>query len=374
MKILYVTTIGGTMRFFKTFIKELIDAGHTVDIATNTNLSPVASYYSEWGCKVHKISCSRSPLEKNTLKAISEIKKIVSDNQYDIVHCHTPIAAMCTRLACRKARKKGTKVFYTAHGFHFYKKAPFKNWMMFFPIEWLCSFMTDKIITINKEDFVRAQKRMHAKNICYVPGVGFETDNISTDHAGRESKRKELGILDDSIAVLSVGELNANKNHEVILKAISKLEDKNIVYVICGKGNKKEYLESLAKELGIEKQLILAGYRTDVAEIYKSCDIFAFPSKREGLPVSVMEAMASGLPCVVSDIRGNRDLVLDGENGFLCKPTDVDSFSEKICKLAENPNMRESMAFAGKTMVKKFDQSSVMPEMKKIYGIVGGKK
>ena len=368
MRILYVTTIGGTMRFFKTFIKELIDAGHTVDIATNTDLSPVASYYSEWGCKVHKISCSRSPLEKNTVKAISEIKKIVSDNQYDIVHCHTPIAAMCTRLACRKARKKGTKVFYTAHGFHFYKKAPFKNWMMFFPIEWLCSFMTDKIITINKEDFARAQKRMHAKNICYVPGVGFETDNLSTDHAARESKRKELGIPDDSIAVLSVGELNANKNHEVILKAISKLEDKNIIYVICGKGDKKDYLEKLAEELGMKERLILAGFRNDVSEIYRCCDVFAFSSFREGLSVSLMEAMNGGMPVICSKIRGNVDLIDDGKGGFLFDPFSVDSAVSALKKFTALENTEE-IAQYNRNKLEEFKLERVNKKMFEIYGL-----
>ena len=154
MKILYVTTIGGTMRFFRSVIKELLDAGHVVDIAANEKTSPVAPCYREWGCTVHQIDPSRSPLNKGNLMAIKQIKKLVTENHYDIVHCHTPVAAMCTRLACRKARKSGTKVFYTAHGFHFYKGAPRKNWLIFYPIEKFCARWTDLLITINKFDII----------------------------------------------------------------------------------------------------------------------------------------------------------------------------------------------------------------------------
>ena len=159
MKILYVTTMGGTMIFFNEFIKGLIEAGHSVDIASNTELFPVPSYYEEWGCNIFSISCTRTPFNKGTVRAVGELKKLVAENNYDIVHCHTPIAAMCTRLACRNARKKyGMKVFYTAHGFHFFKGAPLKNWLVYFPVEWFCSFFTDTLITINQEDYAFAKK------------------------------------------------------------------------------------------------------------------------------------------------------------------------------------------------------------------------
>ena len=164
MKILYVTTIGSTMNFFKSFIGELISEGHTVDIACNNSKSPVPEIYSDWGCNIYPISCTRSPMNKGTVKAISELKKIVAENKYDIVHCHTPIAAMCTRLACKDLRKNGVRVIYTAHGFHFYNGAPKKNWLMYYPVEKICAKYTDTLITINKEDYEFAKKKMKAKN------------------------------------------------------------------------------------------------------------------------------------------------------------------------------------------------------------------
>ena len=178
MKILYVTTIGITMTFFKQLIRELLDDGHTVDIICNEDNEKVPACYREWNCNIYHHSCSRFPLSKGNLQAISQIKNLVSENQYDIVHCHTPIAAMCTRVACKKLRKEGLKVIYTAHGFHFYKGAPMLNWLVYYPIEKICSFWTDVLITINQEDYELAKHKMRAKKVEYVSGVGIDVDKF----------------------------------------------------------------------------------------------------------------------------------------------------------------------------------------------------
>ena len=157
MKILYVTTIARTMVFFKNFIHLLIGKGHTVDIATNETNRKVPEEYRLWNCQIHQIDTSRSPLSKSNLTAYKQLKTLVETGEYDIVHCHTPVAAMITRLTCRGVRKKGTKVFYTAHGFHFYKGAPKLNWLIYYPIEKICSYFTDVLITINKEDLNRTK-------------------------------------------------------------------------------------------------------------------------------------------------------------------------------------------------------------------------
>ena len=334
MKILYVTTIGGTMVFFQSFIKQLIDQGHTVDIACS-QADKIQPCYLEWGCRVYPLSCSRSPLNKGNLTAIREIKALVREQGYDIVHCHTPIAAACTRLACRKARRQGTKVIYTAHGFHFYTGAPLKNWLIFYPIEKLCAYFTDLLITINKQDYDRAQKKLRAKKICYIPGVGIDVEKFASVQIDRKEKREELGIPENAFLVLSVGELNENKNQSVVIRALAQLNDPNVHYIIAGQGGMKDTLERLAKELGLEKQVQLLGFRRDVAELYQAADVFVHPSFREGLPVSIMEARAAGLPVVCSDIRGNSDLV---NGAFRFVPTDYAGLAEvlaKVCDRAE---------------------------------------
>ena len=348
MKILYVTTVGSTMGFFKSFIRMLLDGGHTVDIATNDKAVPVQAYYREWGCNVYQISCTRSPLNKGSVSAIQEIKKIVTENGYDIVHCHTPIAAMCTRLACKDLRKKGVRVIYTAHGFHFYAGAPKKNWLIYYPVEKVCAKHTDTLITINQEDYAFAKEKMNAKEIVYIPGVGIDVDRFANITVDRNEKRAALGIPEDAYLLLSVGELNKNKNHEVVIRALAEIGDEKMHYAIAGAGGLKDELENLAKELGVEKRVHLLGYRTDVAELYHVSDIFVFPSFREGLSVSVMESLASGLPVICSKIRGNVDLVENGVTGYWANPFDYKTFVEGILKIQNDGQMKDKCNEASK--------------------------
>ena len=305
MKILYVTTVGGTMTFFKSIIKELIEDGNIVDIATNNSVSKVQDFYYELGCKVFTISTSRSPTSSGNLRAVKQIREIAKD--YDIVHCHTPLAAAATRLACKGLRKSGLKVVYTAHGFHFYQGAPLKNWIIYYPIEKMCSRWTDLLITINKEDYQLAQQKLKASANMYIPGVGIDVKRFANTVVDKKKKRDELAIPMECKMILSVGELNRNKNHKLVIEALGRMNNDQIHYAIAGKGNQKENLQKLADNLNVNLHLL--GYRSDVAELYKVADLFILPSIREGLNVSTMEAMAAGCSVLVSKIRGNTDMV-----------------------------------------------------------------
>lgn len=374
MKILYVTTIGSTMVFFRKFVEKLIKDGNRVDIATNETISVVPEFFENLGCKIYSIDTSRSPFSKGNLVAINQIKKIVLEGKYDIVHCHTPIASMCTRLACRKVRKRGTKVFYTAHGFHFYKGASLKNWLIFYPVEKVCSYFTDVLITINQEDYALAQKKMKAKKIEYVPGVGIDLEkfgDVSVDkNMIRRAKRDELGIQQDAKLLLSVGELNENKNHEVVIRAIASMDNKiknNLYYIIAGKGKRQEYLQDLINGLGLAKQIKLLGYRTDIRELCLTADIFCFPSYREGLGLAALEAMACGLPILTSNIHGINDYSEDGLTGFKCSPNDVMGFSENIVKMINNPDLFIKFGKYNQEVVKKYDVKNIIEIMNSLY-------
>lgn len=361
MKILYVTTVGITMGFFKDFIKELVDEGHQVDIATNETEYKVPDFYRDLNCKIYAIDCTRSPFHKGNLKAIKQIKQLVINNQYDIVHCHTPIAAMCTRIACHKLRKKGTKVFYTAHGFHFYKGAPLKNWLLYYPVEKICAHFTDVLITINQEDYALAKRKMKAKRVEYVPGVGIDLEKFSNIIVDKVAKRKELGIPEDALMLFSVGELNENKNHETVIRAIA---DMDVYYMIAGKGDLYEYLQSMIEELGMTERVKLLGFRNDIKELCEISDIFIFSSFREGLSLSLMEAMACGKPIVCSRIRGNTDLI-DKNGGALFDPHSVEECQEAI-QIVIMSN-REKMVVYNQEKVKLFSDEKVLQNIKNIY-------
>lgn len=372
MKILYTTTIGETMTFFKSLIKELVEEGHVVDIGTNEDTSKVPEIYRELGCKIYQISWSRSPFAVGNIKAVSELRNVVKQGSYDIVHCHTPIGAACTRLACRVFRNKGVRVIYTAHGFHFYKGAPLLNWLLYFPVEWLCSWFTDVLITINQEDYAFAQKHMHAKKIVYVPGVGIDLEKFNNNLS--ESRiaeiRQELSVQSDEKMLLSVGELNKNKNHEVVIRALAKLDNPKIKYFIAGRGGLQKYLEDLIVKLGLQNQVKLLGYRDDIAKLYACSDLCVFPSIREGLGLAALEGMASGLPLICADNRGTRDYAEDGDNAIVCKYNDVDAFADAIRCLIGDEKMCDYMGRTSKKIARCYELTNVVGIMKEVYGKV----
>ena len=370
MKILYVTTISNTMSFFVEHIKMLYNEGHVVEIACAEGTKPLNPIYHELGCKVHIIPFSRSPFSKSNLKAYKMLKHLVEAEHYDIVHTHTPNASMLARLACRKLRKKGTRVFYTAHGFHFFKGAPLKNWLIYYPIEKLCARFTDVLITINKEDYALAQKKMHAKKMCYVPGVGIDLSKIQNIECNRDELRKSMGVPEDCILLTSVGELSKRKNHQVVIKAVAKLKNKKLHYVIAGQGALLPYLIKLARQLGVEHQIHFLGYRSDVCQIYRSSDLFILPSLQEGLPVALMEAMACAMPVLCSRIRGNTDLIENSRGGFLFSPDDDGELSLLLKKIIDDENVRKEFGRLNKETIESFGIGKILSCMREsVYGV-----
>ena len=363
MRILYTTTIGLTMIFFRGLVKQLIEAGHTVDIAANEDDYQVDDFYRQLGCKVFQVNWQRSPLKTSNLKAIKKLKSIISDGNYDIVHCHTPVAGFCTRYACRKLRKQGLRVFYTAHGFHFFSGAPAKNWLLYYPIEKISAHWTDVLITINKEDYQLACKSLKAKQIKYVPGVGIDVDRIKNTKVNRAEKRKEFGFSEKDFVFMSTGELSKRKNHQTVVKALNKINDDSLKYLIVGEGAEEKNLITLSQNLGVDDRIVFAGYRKDVAELLKSADAFAFPSTQEGLPVALMEAIAAGLPVVCSKIRGNVDLLKDGFD-FVYDCNDSDGFASGMQRIIDGEYKPENVVD-----INLFDTGKVNEIMLSIYNL-----
>ncbi|MBE6813818.1 MAG: glycosyltransferase family 4 protein [Ruminococcaceae bacterium] len=363
-KFLVITSVASMVdQFLMPNIQMLKDMNYDVHVAcnfekgstcSNERIQELKQKLGELKIKYFQIDFARNVLDfQGNLQAYRQVVSLIKENQYDLVHCHSPIGGLVTRLACIKARKNGTKVIYTAHGFHFYKGAPLLNWLIYYPVEKLCSYFTDTLITINQEDFALAKKKMKAKKVEYVPGVGIDLSRFQNVQVDRSAKRKEIGVPEDATLILSVGELNENKNHEVIIRAISQLNNPNVHYAIAGKGDKESYLSELAGALGVAEQVHLLGYRTDVAELYKTADIYTLPSIREGLNVSLMESMASGLPCAVGNIRGNTDLI-DENGGVLFDPHSVDD-----CKDALNSLLKSDFTKMGEYNAEKIKSFSV---------------
>ncbi|MCL2096541.1 MAG: glycosyltransferase family 4 protein [Oscillospiraceae bacterium] len=355
----------------------------TVTEHINSFHLPYLKYFKDRGCEVHvatyggeeilycdkkyNIAVRRSPFRLDNIKAYFQLKKIIESEKYDLIHCHTPMGGLLGRLCGRKQRKKGMKILYTAHGFHFYKGAPLINWLLYYPMEKICSYITDGLVTINHEDYALAKKKMRAKKIYYIPGIGVDTAKFSKPAKDRETIRKELGIPKDATILISVGELNKNKNHQIIIRAMSRIKSNQLYYIICGTGSMNGELKALSERLRVDKRVILPGFRKDIADLLNISDIFVFPSMREGLGLAAIEAMSAGLPIITSNIHGINDYSEDGVTGYSVNPKDVDGFASAIDSLAKDKDLRKKMGGYNKGAVKKFDLANVMEKMRKIY-------
>ena len=366
-KVLIVATVLKIhiMVFHLPTIKLLHDMGYEVHVCARNDYENKEKPKIPYCDKYFDLPFERFPLKICNLYVLKRLSKIIDDNKYDIIHCHTPSGALIARLASLIAIHR-SKLIYTAHGFHFYKGAPLQNWLLYYPVEWLLSYYTDVLITINTEDYELAKHHMHAKRVEYLPGVGIDVEKFADTEIDKKAKRRELGIPEGCKLLLSVGELNKNKNHQVIIKAISELNDPSIHYAICGKGELYNYLIKLAKSLNIENQIHLLGSRSDIPEILKCADLFVHPSMREGLPVSVMEAISSGLQCVTSDVRGCKELmqdIFDGKNLVAINNTHTWMKALKECM-----NQNFICAEIGLKKIKKYDIKNVNEQLITIYG------
>jgi len=346
------------MQFHIPTIRMLSEMGWEVDIAAGNDYSghdrPDIPYIDRY----YDIPIARNPINKDNITAGKRLKEIIDNGNYDVVHCHTPMGGFLTRLCARAARRNGTMVFYTVHGFHFYKGAPLFNWIIYYPIEKYCSRFTDVLITINKEDYALAKARMNAGAVEYIPGIGIDCElfgrisNIAGDN-GQHSGQK---------IILTVGELIKRKNHKTIMDALGLLQDRDIRLVIAGDGKLKKVLKERAVGLGLEKNVSMPGYISDKAQLYGNADLYIQASFQEGLPVSVMEAMASGIPVIASDVRGSRELIAP-ERLFV--PGDAQALAQKIkeCFVDDTgPEIQRNM-----DTVTKYDQSKVLERIRQIY-------
>ena len=370
-KALFVATVGSFLGFERNDIKILQNMGCEVHIAANISLSD----FQADGIICHQVDFARTPWAKTNLNAYKQLKKLFNETHFDIVHCHTPMGGVLGRLVAKKYRKADTKVIYTAHGFHFFKGAPLKNWLLYYPVEWLCAFWTDELITINKEDYARAQKHMHAKHVTYIPGVGVDLNKFSPkspDENAKKNKLHELGIDDDKFILLSVGELQSRKNHIVVINALSELKIPKIVYLIAGAGELHDHYQEIIDKNGMSDNIKLLGYRTNISELCEIADCFVHPSVREGLGIAPLEAMACGLPLISADINGIKDYTEDGVTGCCVNPHSIEEMKNAILEMYEDKAFRDECGKNNVRAVKAFSIENTGNIMRNLYVQISG--
>lgn len=375
-KAIILTTVPSTIeQFSMNNIKLLQELGYKVDVASNFNvtgnidknrLESFTEELKKMNVGIYTIEFSRNPLNPSNIKAYSQARKILDQGRYSLIHCHTPVCGALTRLAAKKNRKKGTRVIYTAHGFHFYKGAPLLNWIIYYPLEkWLARY-TDTLITINQEDYEMAKKHLKTKNIELVHGIGVEEEKFNFIITEEEKKlfREELGVKRNDFVMTIVGELNKNKNQIIAIEAMKELVQKNenIKLLLIGKGPLEEKYRYKIKEYNLEDKILMLGYRIDIPKILKISNLLLSLSYREGLPVNVIEAMMSGLPVVATNCRGNRELVRDGKNGCIIEPNNIEDLKNSILKYESKKENKEIIQ-----KMTKYNLKVINEKVKEIY-------
>lgn len=383
-KALMVATVASVIdQFNDRNLKILQDMGYEVHVAANfesgntTSQERVYEYEKllrERGITVHNITFPRDPKDLSQMcSSYKALKQVIRSGNFDLVHCHTPVGGVVTRLICAPLRLRGMKVIYTAHGFHFYSGASPKCWLMYYPIEKLLAHFTDVLITINDEDYARANGRFACKKIVKVPGIGIDPKAyvFSEDEKKRirSELRSELGLSEKDFVIINVGELSIRKNQLLLLKAMRLIHKKKVKLVLTGIGVCRRDIMKYAFDHRLSKRVIFTGYREDIPKLLAMADCFVFPSIQEGLPVALMEAKAAGLPCIVSRIRGNIDLILHHFGGYCVESMSPGDWAGYIEKMAEkSAEERIDMGKRNMADMETYSCEAVDKCMREIYG------
>ena len=374
MKVLLTATDQSHIyQFHKPLVEMLHEHNCEVHVAARDNLAEKNGLKLDFAEKVFDVPFSRSPKSKDNIKAYKQLKKIIDEGQYDVIHCNTPMGGIVTRLAARRARKNGTKVFYTAHGFHFYKGAPKKNWIVFYPIEkFFANHYTDKLITITNEDYDLANEKFKCQ-IERIHGVGVDEKRyFPISEEEKKQLRLEMGYNENQKLILCIGELLPNKNQQMAIRMMSEIEKKypDAMLLIAGNGTEKNNLENLIAELGLQNNVKLLGYVTNLQDYQHIADVCVSCSKREGLPQNIVDAMMSGTPVVATVNRGHRELITDKKNGYIVSINDKSSMTEKVVTILYDSNIYKSISEKATIKGNEYSKTAVIEELRKVYSNV----
>lgn len=357
-------------------IKILLAMGYKVHVACNfkegntcgkRQVQELLQILNSLHVQCHQWDCPRKLRSvRSSVRAYLQMDRLLRQHQFAWVHCQSPIGGALARLAGHRLR---VPMLYTAHGFHFYKGAPLFHWLLYYPAEKLLARWTDVLVTVNQEDFRFARRRLRAGKVCYIPGVGVDTERFLAKTP--QNIRKRYHIPKDASILLSVGELSRRKNHAAVIRALADMQETNVYYLICGQGAQKSRLQALARKLGVAGRVRFAGYQGSLAPFYQHADLFVFPSFQEGLPVALMEAMAAGMACVVSDIRGNRELI-DEHGGirFPCRRLgrrQEPELAEAVKQLLFDHARRQGCGRYNRQKIKAFSLDEARGRMEQIY-------
>lgn len=366
-KVLFISNVIAHIEAFHLpYLQWFKDRGYEVHVLTNAE-GKAAPYCD----KLFDVGIERSPFNPKNIAAIKKAKRIIDAEDYDIIHSHTPMGGVTGRLASVAARKKGAKILYTAHGFHFYKGAAKINWLLYYTMEKFLAGKTDCIITINEEDYQRAKEKFGSKRTAIekISGIGVKLERFAPVSSEEKVALKKQYGYEGKFCLIYAAEFIPRKNHRFFIQAAGELCKRcpDVKLLFCGKGVLLEDMKKLAEELGVAQYIDFLGYRTDMPSLYKMSDVLISASIEEGFGINIIEGMASGMPAVASIVRGHKEMVKDGENGFLFDAASPAQFADRIVQLYNDPVLYSKLSSAAIETAQNFSIENSLKQMASIY-------
>ncbi len=366
-RILYVATSDVHLNTFHVpYLEWLAQAGYAVDIVAERrkglSFEPVRNAY--W------LPFPRSLALPEFVRTYRHLRSIIEQGNYDLIHCHTPIPSALTRLAARGWRRRGGKVLYTAHGFHFYRGAPVKRWLVYYPIEHMLSAFTDAILTINREDHGYAKRMMRGRDAFLLPGIGVRDDRFQpVTSTERQSLRRDLGFAQDAFILLYTAEFIPRKNHRFLVDAVPQLVQSipNLQLVFAGTGTLFDEMKADVEHRGLTSYVRFLGFRTDIDKIAAIADVGVSSSRHEGLGLGLLEQMLCGAPVVASEDKGHREFVEHGVTGFSFAQGDEQGFIDGVRKLHADNDLRMALGTTARERALRFSIANALEAHRPIY-------
>ncbi|MBN1517835.1 glycosyltransferase family 4 protein [Candidatus Sumerlaeota bacterium] len=355
-----------------------------VDFTVRHFVAPVAEFLTTRGCKVD-IACTRGPLfdgliadgyrmidlpiarSMNVARHFGSYRRVLAHlrrERYDVVHVHTPVASFIVRQAAARARVP--HCFYSAHGFYFHEGMSASKRRLHVALERHFARKCEHIFTVSNEDRQTAIDERIAPpvKLTYI-GQGVDVgrfDPAQFSAEERKAAREEFGIPPDAVLAVMTGRLVREKGWFEFIEAAGMLKaqargESNLYCLAIGDALPSDYDDSKAQmqaavaQAGLNDTFIFAGLRSDVPRLLAAADLFVLPSYREGMPVSILEAMSMGLPCIVTDIRGSREEVIDGACGRIVPPRQAAPLAAALGVLTSDATMRQRFGQAARQRV-----------------------
>lgn len=368
MKILIIATIEATIRsFLIPHIKHLQDKGYEVALASNFEGIDQA-LYRPLGVEIYHIPFSRNLFDFANAKSFFMIRNLLKSNSFCAIHTHTPIASFLSRLACPSK----VKVLYTAHGFHFHENGGKLGNLIYFLAEKIAAYKTDRLIVMNTDDWKAAERLTSSNKVKFIKGIGVDLDYYKlTNETMQEDLRQELHLSPKNVTITYLAEFIDRKRHIDIIRAgeiLKQQQIQNFIILLAGSGPNQKAIQEEIDKKDLDQFVKCIGYRRDVVNLLSITDIGLMISSQEGLPRSMMEMMAMKIPVIATDIRGNRDLIVDGHNGYLIEVNNPVMLAKRIMALLEDADLRMHYGWnAQEKMIQECSLKKILSDMNQVY-------